>query len=186
MKKLLASLMIVLLSTNVFAASVQEVGALQNAFETLELDLQVNWDQKDPVTKKEALDKFESAIQDLADQGLTGKELIDYVKTNVLDAQAAKDMEKLLGLVQNENLSIEDARNVVKNYVDKMHAQGANYHGRNGGLVTAVVGAAVLAVVLVAVLSAEYVYVGPTYTYDCYWGWGYDYYGYYVYDCWYY
>ena len=49
------------------------------------------------------------------------------------------------------------------------------------------IGAAVLAVVLVAVLTADYVYVSDPYYYDtCYWGWGYDWYGNYVYDCWYY
>ena len=185
-KKLIALIMVLSIFTTQANASTND--GLKAAFDDLNFALTVEWDQKDKVFHETEMKKFTASVRDLQSKGLTNAQLIDFAKSEVKNAQVAKDLETALNMIQINKMSSAEANKYILDTMKKSYSAGASWNGEVfvylavGGLIVA------LAVAIASGSGSssggnynnnncyyDDVYVCDTYCYD-------DYYGYTCYD----
>ena len=184
MFKRLFTLMLVLSIFTVQANAATSNG-LKEAFNELNYSLTTEWDQKDKAFYETQMKTFAATIRDLQAKGLTNAQLIDFAKSEVKDAKAAKDLETAMTMIQINKMSSAEASKYVLDTMKKTYSAGASWNGEV--LVYLAVGVLIVALA-VAIASGnatvstggsncyyDDVYVCDTYCYD-------DYYGYVCYD----
>lgn len=185
MFKRLFTLMLVLSIFTVQANAATSNG-LKEAFNELNYSLTTEWDQKDKAFYETQMKTFAATIRDLQAKGLTNAQLIDFAKSEVKDAKAAKDLETAMTMVQINKMSSAEASKYVLDTMKKSYSAGASWNGEV--LVYLAVGVLIVALA-VAIASGnasvstgggsncyyDDVYVCDTYCYD-------DWYGYTCYD----
>jgi hypothetical protein len=184
MFKKLITLMLALSIFTVQAHAATDNG-LKAAFDELNYSLTTEWDQKDKAFYETQMKQFASTIRDLQAKGLTNSQLIDFAKSEIKDAKAAKDLETAMTMVQINKMSSAEASKYVLETMKKSYSAGASWNGEV--LVYLAVGVLIVALaVAIASGSAtvttggnncyyDDVYVCDTYCYD-------DWYGYTCYD----
>lgn len=128
MFKKFITLMMVLSIFTVSANASTQTG-LKAAFDELNYSLTVEWDQKDKDFYSSQMKKFSSEIRGLQSKGLTNSQLVDFVKSEVKNERAAKDLETAFNMVQINKMSAEEASNYLVEAMKKSYNVGASYQG---------------------------------------------------------
>jgi hypothetical protein len=185
-KKLIA-MMLVLSTLTVQAANASTTDGLKAAFDELNYSLTVEWDQKDKEFHATQMKNFTASIRDLQSKGLTNAQLVDFAKSQVKNAQVAKDLETALNMIQINKMSGAEANKYILETMKKSYSAGASWNGEVFIYLAVGVLIVALAVAIAGGSSSsnggnggnncyyEDVYVCDTYCYD-------DYYGYTCYD----
>lgn len=186
-KKLIALMLIVSMFAVQANASTNQ--GLKTAFNELNFALTTEWDQKDKTFYEAKMKEFSATLRDLQAKGLTNAQLIDFAKSEIKDAKAAKDLETAMSMVQLHKMSSADASKYVLEAMKKSYSSGASFNGEV--IVYLAVGVLIVAIaVAVATGNASVVvdngcYYREVYTCDtvCYndYYWGYECYD----DCYY-
>lgn len=184
MFKKLITLMLALSIFTVQAHAATDKG-LKAAFDELNYSLTTEWDQKDKAFHEAQMKTFAATIRDLQAKGLTNAQLIEFAKSEIKDAKAAKDLETAMTMVQINKMSSAEASKYVLDSMKKSYSAGASWNGEV--LVYLAVGVLIVAIA-VAIASGnatvstggnncyyDDVYVCDSYCYE-------DYYGYTCYD----
>lgn len=159
---------------------------LKAAFDELNYSLTTEWDQKDKSFYEAQMKQFSATLRDLQAKGLTNAQLIDFAKSEIKDAKAAKDLETAMNLIQINKMSSAEASTYVLETMKKSYSAGASWNGEV--LIYLAVGVLVVALA-VAIASGNVTvnnstcngYYDQVYVCDSW----YDYYGYYYQDCYY-
>lgn len=182
LKKFIAFMLILSIFTVQAHATAQE--GLKAAFDELSYALEVEWDQKDKVFHEAQMKKFTSALRDLQSKGLTQSQLIEFAKSEVKNAQVAKDLETALNMIQINKMSTAEANQYIIDTMKKSYSTGASWNGEV--FVYLAVGVLIVALaVAIASGSGSYsgggyyggsncyyndVYICDSYCYYDYWG----------------
>ncbi len=81
--------------------------------------------------------EFTATLRDLQSKGLTSAQFIDFARSEIKDAQAAKDFETAMSMVAINNMSVEEASNYVHEVMKKSYSSGASWVGEALGYVGA-------------------------------------------------
>ncbi len=141
--KLVTLLMAFTFFTAVAGANNHE--GLKAAFDEFNYATTVEWDQKDP-TFLEAK-KLELA-QAIEAQGLSREELISVTKSLLNDKILVKQLDQVLNSVSMNDLTAEQAREIMAKALSKSQMNGANW---NGIIVLTPVGLLVLVLIIIIV-----------------------------------
>ncbi len=168
------------------AASADKMKGLSEAYQMLDLKLNVLWDQKDPAFRTQAYKEFRADVKKLSKQGLTTKDFLGFVTNSVQDAKIASDLSEHFKAIDAEGMSVNEAAQFSAQFADKFNTKGANWTGNPALDVALVVIVVVALVAIVASVDTDddyYYYDEEWYYYDdyeeiCY----YDEYGYLI-DC---
>ena len=184
LRKLVATLTLVLAFNSMANAPLSQVEALTNAYAELNYALEVEWDQQDKKFHAEKVAEFKKRIEKLQEAGLSNAELIEFAKRNVNDKKLASNMDSLFETVSASEMTAAEARDFAIKFAGKNSSQGASWRGSAGTV--ALVVALVLIIALAA--TADTVYVGGGGYYDCYddyvcYDYYDDWYGYWYTDC---
>lgn len=186
-KKLIALMLVLSIFTVQAHASTND--GLKAAFDELNYSLTVEWDQKDKDFHATQMKKFTASIRDLQSKGLTNAQLVDFAKSQVKNAQVAKDLETALNMIQINKMSGAEANKYIIDTMKKSYSAGASWNGEVFIYLAVGVLIVALAVAIAGSSSSsssssngggsscyyDDVYVCDTYCYD-------DYYGYTCYD----
>ena len=126
-KKLIALMMVLSIFTTQANASTTD--GLKAAFDELNYALTVEWDQKDKEFHADQMKKFTSSIRDLQSKGLTNAQLVDFAKSQVKNAQVAKDLETALNMIQINKMSGAEANKYILDTMKKSYSAGASWNG---------------------------------------------------------
>lgn len=140
-----------LMTTTVFANTKQE---LQSAFNELNYDLTVEWDQKDKKVLSEKLEVFQNVISGLKQKGSTNEEIREVLKGMINNPKLLKSLELQASLnMLNDDKSL--AEFVWKNRQD-MTAQGASWNGSVQYIIGASIAVVVIAALIIVISRLEY------------------------------
>jgi uncharacterized membrane protein len=125
--------------THAFAMSpVQETSAMSKAlertFDEMNYSLNVEWDQKNQEFFKDKVEGFEKDIQSLQEQGLTNKELVDYTLAKIKDKQTQSDIKEIANVINESNMTSEQARDFVLKKLNGTYSQGTSWSGSRMGV----------------------------------------------------
>lgn len=142
--------------THAFAMTpVQETSALSKAldqtFNEMNYSLNVEWDQKDQVYFNNTVDGFENQIKDLQAQGLTNKELIEYTLAKVKDKQIQNDITEISKVINETEMTADQARDFALEKLNSTHSQGASWSGSKKGIKLAII----LALIIIIVCATD-------------------------------
>lgn len=142
--------------THAFAMTpVQETSALSKAlemtFNEMNYSLNVEWDQKDQVYFNNTVDGFEKQIKGLQDQGLTNKELIEYTLAKVKDKQIQNDITEISKVINESEMTSDQARDFALEKLSSTQAQGASWAGSKKGIKLAII----LALIIIIVCATD-------------------------------
>jgi Skp family chaperone for outer membrane proteins len=177
-KKLITLMLVLSIFTVQAHASTNE--GLKAAFNELNYALTTEWDQKDNAVYEAEMKKFSAVVRDLQAKGLTNAQLLDFAKSEIKDAKAAKDLETAMTMVQINKMSSSEASKYVLDTMKKSYSTGASWNGE----VFVYLAVGVLIVALAVALASSNVtyssgnscYYQDVYVCDqyCYYdGWGY-------------
>ena len=102
---------------------------LKAAFDEFTYSVTVEWDQKDKEFHADQMKKFTSSIRDLQSKGLTNAQLVDFAKSQVKNAQVAKDLETALNMIQINKMSGAEANKYILDTMKKSYSAGASWNG---------------------------------------------------------
>jgi len=102
---------------------------LKAAFDELDYALTVEWDQRDKDFHTEQLRKFTAAMRELQAKGLTNAQLVDFAKSQVKNAQVAKDLETAFNMIQINKMSPAEANKYILDTMKKSYSVGASWNG---------------------------------------------------------
>jgi len=148
-KKFTALLMLTAF-TNVYAITpIQQTNALANelnkTFDSLNYQLNVEWDQKDVQHFDATMADFENEIASLQEQGLTNEDLIKYTTGKIKDKLVLEEIASLSNLIDNSEMSDVEARDFVVSKLSSTYNHGASWSGsRLGGHTAFIIGLIIL------------------------------------------
>lgn len=141
LSKLLATLIISTVFTVQVNAAISEVRSLsattsvkeelKTAYDELNYALTVEWDQKDGSFRAAQMETFNNVITNLKLEGITNDELMNFAKSQIKDANIAKDFENALSVVKNK-LTGNEANQYITEAMKNSYASGANWKGEGG------------------------------------------------------
>lgn len=182
-------LFVLLMALSIFTTQTVQASTtegLKAAYEDMHFALTVKWDQKDKAFQKAELEKFAAAVRDLQAKGLTNAQMVEFAKSEIKDAKAAKDLETAMTMIQINKMSSKEASAYMTETMKKSFSNGASWNGEV--FVYLAVGLLIVALAVAIASSSsgsssngstcyyDDVYVCDTYCYDDY------YYGYTCYD----
>lgn len=126
-KKLIALMLV--LSTFTVQANASTNAGLKAAFDELNYSLTTEWDQKDKSFHEAKMKEFSATVRDLQAKGLTNAQLMDFAKSELKDAKAAKDLETAMNMVQINKMSSEEASKYLLNAMKQSYSTGASWNG---------------------------------------------------------
>lgn len=173
-KNFIAFMMIVSIFTGSASASTQS--GLKNAFNELNFALTVEWDQKDKAFYADQMKKFSATLRDLQSKGLTNSQLVDFVKSEIKNEKAAKDLQTAFTMVQINKMAPEEASKYMVEAMKKSYSVGASFNGE--AVVYVAIGILIVAAAIVLVAGGRPANTnnGCYYQTECYdvydaWGW---------------
>ena len=161
-KKLIALMLVLSIFTVQAHASTND--GLKAAFDELNYALTVEWDQKDKDFHADQMRKFTATIRDLQSKGLTNAQLVEFAKSQVKNAQVAKDLETALNMIQINKMSPSEANKYILDTMKKSYSAGASWNGE----VFIYLAVGVLIVALAVALAGSSTGPGPTPNNNCY------------------
>lgn len=145
-----AALLMISAFTHVSAMQpIAKTEMLGKTFDELNYSLNVEWDQKDQGFFNASVDEFEKSIADLQKQGLSNKELIEYTMNKIKDEKTKKEVEAIVNVVNESNMSPDEARAFIMSKLSKTYANGASWSGGRVGVRLAILLAVILIICLV-------------------------------------
>lgn len=124
--KIISWLLILYFTSNVFAKTVEH--NLASTIEEYKYELTVEWDQKDQKALQSIIERMRSQLSKLKENGMTSKDLINYVEKNGNPQQVDRIRTQLM-LNEAETMSDEQLVNFFRNDVLAVGAQGASWNG---------------------------------------------------------
>ncbi len=124
---------------------------LNKTFDELNYSLNVEWDQKDDKFFDVSVDDFERNIAELQKQGLSNKELIDYTLAKIKDKKTKDEVTAIVQVVNESNMSSDEARAFVMTKLSSTYANGASWSGGRVGLKLCLL----LGIILILVLCQD-------------------------------
>lgn len=126
-KKLFTLMMVFALFTVQAHATAQN--GLKAAFDEMNYALTVEWDQKDQSFYEKQLKQFTGKVRELQKQGLTNQQMIDFAKSQVKDAKAAKDLETAFSMITINKMTSEEASLYMMETMKRSYSNGASWAG---------------------------------------------------------
>lgn len=126
-KKLVTLMMVFTLFTVQAHATAQN--GLKAAFDEMNYALTVEWDQKDQSFYESQLKQFTGTVRELQKKGLTNQQMIDFAKSQVKDAKAAKDLETAFSMITINKMSSEEASLYMMETMKRSYSNGASWAG---------------------------------------------------------
>ena len=126
-KKLLAFVLI--LSIFTVHANASAVDGLKQAYDELHFALEHDWDQKDQSFYEAQMKSFTTKFRDLQAQGLTYAQMMEFARSEVKNAQMAKDFETAFTMIQLNKMSTADANKYILDVMKKSYRSGASWNG---------------------------------------------------------
>jgi hypothetical protein len=121
---------------------------LGKTFDELNYSLNVEWDQRDQGFFNASVDEFEKHIASLQKEGLSNKELVEYTMNKIKDEKTKKEVEAIVNVVNESNMSQEEARAFIMSKLSKTYANGASWSGGRVGVKLALLLAVILIIVI--------------------------------------
>jgi hypothetical protein len=149
-KQIIALMMV--LSVFSVQADVSSQNGLKAAFDELNYSLTVVWDQQDQEFHADQIKNFTATIRELQNAGLTSAELINFAKAELKDAQAAKDLEIALNVIQINNMSPAEANKYIVDTMKKTYSTGASW---NGNVIAGVVVGVMIVAIAILIASSS-------------------------------
>ena len=115
---------------------------LKDAFDGLNYSLSVEWDQTDRAFYNKQMEKFATALRSA---NVSNQELVEFTVSQVKDEKLANDLRTAFTMVQINKMDQKEAQKYVLDVMNKSYSQGASW---NGG---AVIGGAIVVILIVAV-----------------------------------
>ena len=114
--------------------SSQMASELNKTFDEFNFKLNVEWDQKDTAVFDQTVKDLEGQIADLQKQGLTNNDLIQNSLNNIKDKKIQDEMSELAKVIDQQNMTQEEARSFILAKLSSTYAHGASWSGsRTGG-----------------------------------------------------
>lgn len=123
---------------------------LKTAFEELNYNLSVEWDQKDQNFYDQEMKKFASELKSLKAQGLTNTEIVAFVKSEMKNEKVAKDLETAFSMIQVNQMTLDEASSYMIESLKMARSTGANWSASTHLAFSAVFSVLVLAAIIVA------------------------------------
>jgi len=155
MKKLLSLIMVITLVSNVAVASpaetsVNHIPMIAKTFDDFRYKMTVDANSDNAEYQTKAVEDFKQRMADLQAQGVDPMEVMNYMRSTMLDASSRADFDLMMNSMDPSQISGEDAGNLAMEFMAKKYQDGANYSGGAGGNYSWV--AVVLGVVIVGVV----------------------------------
>jgi hypothetical protein len=125
---------------------------LKAAYDELNYSLNVDWDQKDKAFYQASMKKFTDAVSLLQTEGLSNAEIISFVKNEMKDEAAARDLETAFNVVSINKMAPSEATEYMLNTMKKTYARGASWDGQMAAGI-AVSAAIVVGIALLIILA---------------------------------
>lgn len=153
MFKKLTALFLLTAFTQVYAVTpIQTAQAisdeLNRTFDELNYKLNVEWDQKDTKVFDSVVKNFEKDIAALQAQGVSSKDLVEHALEKIKDKQIQKDMNDLQNIINENQMSDQEARAFVIQKLSSTYSHGASWSGSRMGVHTAVIIGAIILIVI--------------------------------------
>ena len=147
MKKFLTGLVLIFsLSQNTFAQGITPVRELLDNYTYA---MEVEWDQKDEVFKKQQEEIIIQGIQNLLNQGISSQKLLEEVLKTVPDNKFKTDVLNNLSIANQKNMHPEELQSLLMQSAAAARMEGAQW----SPVVKVVIGVAVT--LLVARIALE-------------------------------
>lgn len=151
MLKKITALLLVLAFTHVNAATpVRQANAfsseLNRSLDDLNFKINVEWDQKDTKFFDQSITNFENEIAALQKEGLTTKDLVNHALAKIKDKQVLGDIGRMANVVEENQMSPDEARAFVVSKLNSTYSHGASWSGRGQATIYAV--AAIICVLI--------------------------------------
>ena len=102
---------------------------IAKTFNEFRYKMTVEVDPNDANFQKNAVTDFKQKLAILQTQGVAPTEIMDYVRTTMLDQSTRNDFDRLMSSVDSNKVSGEEAGNLAMNFMASRYQQGANYSG---------------------------------------------------------
>lgn len=144
---------------------------LKTAFDDLNYELTVEWDQKDKSFYDQKMKEFLATLTALQSKGLTNEKLLEFVKAQVKDEKVVRDLDTAFSVIFMNQMTTEEASRYMVDTMKKSYSAGASWSGAPIlyiGIGVLLVAAAVAAVVEYGKKESEDAYSGNTQCIDYY------------------
>ena len=145
----LALLILVSLPTQAMANE-----GLKQAFDELNYSLSIEWDQENQEYYDSTLEKFETTVKELQEQGLTNKEIVAFSVSQVKNKKFGADIKYAFDVIEAEKLNQTEAQDLMLEVINKTYQKGASWEVYPGGFITYGF-VAIGIIILAAALSAS-------------------------------
>jgi hypothetical protein len=114
-------------------ASAATNNGLKAAYDELNYTLNVEWDQKDKAFYQTSMKKFTDTVSLMQTEGLSNSEIIAFVKSEVKDEAAARDLETAFNVISINKMAPAEATQYMLNTVKSTYSRGASWDGQMVG-----------------------------------------------------
>lgn len=137
-------------------AQAHTASAIKPLLDELNYGLTVEWDQRDPIQRREILDEFSFKLMELK---LPTETLMQELRNELADAQLQRSVDEALLLVDERKLSTSEAQQFVLAHVQDTAKRGASWNGR-ATIISASAVVIIAALAVLTVYSIETVRIG--------------------------
>lgn len=123
---------------------------IEKAFNQFRYQMTVEVDPANKDYQNLAKESFRDKIIMLHDKGVTTEQIVEYMRSNTLDASARADFDRLISSMDMDTITSEDAGNLAMKFMASKYQKGANYSGGQGRQKWALI---VIGVVIVGVVT---------------------------------
>jgi len=148
-------MVLAMVSNTAFAGAVND-GAIDHSkmiaktFNEFRYKMTVTVDTKDPKYQEKAVADFKAKLANLQAQGVSAAEIMNYMRTSILDEQTRNEFDRMFSSMDPSKVSSDEAGNMAMKFMANKYQQGANYSGGQGSYKWAMV---VIGVVIVGVVT---------------------------------
>ena len=147
-----------MVSNSTFAMTTTDIDShskmIAKTFNEFRYKMTVEVDPNDSKFQEKAVIDFKQKMSLLQDKGVSASEVMDYMRSTMLDDSSRKDFDVLINSFDSNQMSGEEAGNLAMKFMASKYQQGANYSGGQGSYKWVAI---VIGVVIVGVV-AYYVY----------------------------
>ena len=129
MKKLLSLILTLsLVSGPALAASPDHTKLIGKTFNEFQYKMTVEADAKDKIAQQKAVEHFKEQLIDIQKQGVTSPEIMEYLRTSILDASARVEFDRFLKGMP-ATISPQEASELSMKFLSQHYQAGASYQG---------------------------------------------------------
>ena len=124
-KALCFTLLVCILPVQLWANAIN----LNDVFDNLNYELNVNWDQKDSEKYTQIVQNFTRDLARLQAQGLTTSEMKKAIEMSLRQANLVIDLDELLGTIDIDRLDSQNISEIIMEKIEAGRIQGASWNG---------------------------------------------------------